>query len=157
MTPTLLPRGAGVAMILLALAAAGFGFIVWTIAAADHDAMRAALIAAPRPISACPIWSGASTASRRAISPNARAWRSSRARMSGRARLCRGARRHDPAERQCRDVRPPATGAARRRRRDMVHHARYWHGSLTLHRLVLSAYDYATLKAVTGRCWQAWG
>ena len=42
MTPhTLLRAAPAAAMILLALAAAGFGFIVWTIAAADHDAMRA--------------------------------------------------------------------------------------------------------------------
>ena len=138
-------------MILLALAAAGLGFIVWTIAAADHDAMRAALIAAPeadlgvpdleRRIDGFaqgyfPECAGLAILAREDVwpSPAYAAVRADTILPNGNAEMC---------VRLQRALRGADDGT-------WFTYARYWHGSLTLHRLVLSAYDYATLKAVTG-------
>ena len=138
-------------MILLALAAAGFGFIVWTIAAADHDAIRAALIAAPeadlgvpdleRRIDGFaqgyfPECAGLAILAREDVwpSPAYAAVRADTILPNGNAEMC---------VRLQRALRGADDGT-------WFTYARYWHGSLTLHRLVLSAYDYATLKAVTG-------
>jgi len=142
-----LPRAA---VLLIALAAAGFALIVWTIEGADHAAIRAALIAAPaqdlgvpeleRRIAGFeqgyfPDCAGLAILTREDAWPNAAyaALRSDTILPRGNAEMCL---RLQKALRGADDG-PWFT------------YARYWHGALVVHRLVLGGgADYAALQGV---------
>ena len=142
-----LPRAA---VLLIALAAAGFALIVWTIEGADHAAIRAALTAAPaqdlgvpeleRRIAGFeqgyfPDCAGLAILTREDAWPNAAyaALRSDTILPRGNAEMCL---RLQKALRGADDG-PWFT------------YARYWHGALVVHRLVLGGgADYPALQGV---------
>ena len=139
------------AFLLLVLAAAGFGLLVWSIEQANHDAIRTALINAPDADLGVPEIRSRINGFEEGYFPD----------CAGASILLREERwaHADEAAIRADAILPTVDGDQCIRLHAELHggdiglwftYARYWHGALVLHRIVLSIADYATLQTTAG-------
>ena len=139
------------AVLLLVLAAAGFGLLVWSIEQADHAAIRRALLNAPAEDLGVPIIRARIAGFEEGYFPD----------CAGASILLREDRwaNADEAAIRADAILPTIDGDQCIRLNAELHggdtglwftYARYWHGALVLHRIVLSVVDYPTLQVAAG-------
>ncbi|BCW89923.1 hypothetical protein sos41_30910 [Alphaproteobacteria bacterium SO-S41] len=144
---TLITAAFASAFLLLVLAAAGFALLVWSIEQANHGAIRTALVEAPAADLGVPEIRSRINGFEEGYFPD----------CAGASILLREERwaHADEAAIRADAILPTVDGDQCIRLHAELHggdiglwftYARYWHGALVLHRIVLSRADYATLQ-----------